>query len=217
MVGELLRHVEAVQQIEGSMRLVTLNAAVKCAQLGPRGKALDVIAKQLRELTGDTVTSARTVMSVLGEAAERARRVAGSADGAASEGLARLGGDADAAIALFSEVDGRLSAALHLLDEEGRTADAVLKEAARHFSGHAAISEALGDAQMRLSALLAQLPAVASEVFAASNAGARLLAYLRRNYTMESERRIHDGLFGAIGGEAPVAAPMIEADDLGLF
>lgn len=68
-VRVLLEHVEAVQSVEYEMRLVSLNAAVKCAQLGPRGRALDVISTQLRALTGETVVSANAAVERLNEAA----------------------------------------------------------------------------------------------------------------------------------------------------
>src|SRR5690606_39903034 len=64
-VKQLLGHVEAVQEIEANMRLVSLNAAVRCAQLGPRGASLTVIASQLRELTSETVVAAEAAMARL--------------------------------------------------------------------------------------------------------------------------------------------------------
>ena len=42
---------------------------MKCAQLGPRGRALDVISTQLRALTGETVVSANSAVQGLNEAA----------------------------------------------------------------------------------------------------------------------------------------------------
>src|SRR5690606_3993006 len=79
-VKQLLGHVEAVQEIEANMRLVSLNAAVRCAQLGPRGASLTVIASQLRELTSETVVAAEAAMARLDESS----RLAGSFGAASS-------------------------------------------------------------------------------------------------------------------------------------
>ena len=88
IVKVLLGHVEAVREIEANMRLVSLNAAVRCAQLGPRGRALNVIAMQLRELTGETVIAAEAAMASLGEAARLAQSFSASSNGEAAEQVA---------------------------------------------------------------------------------------------------------------------------------
>ncbi|MCR6669920.1 hypothetical protein [Devosia ginsengisoli] len=49
----------------GQYGLVSLNAAVRCAQLEPRGASLPVIAMQLRELTTETVVAAEAAMQQL--------------------------------------------------------------------------------------------------------------------------------------------------------
>lgn len=219
MVTQLLSHVEAVQHIEASMRLVTLNAAIKCAQLGPEGRALDVIAKQLRELTTDTVTSAETAMTVLNEAAERARAVVNTASGEASGRVAELVGDADEALCLFEKVDKRLSAALSLLDEQCDAAKILLKQARQHFAGHARISESLADAHVEAAAMIAGLGTPQVSELASDAFGEGFLSHLRSYYTMESERRIHDNIVGVAAVDAASDGADAGEDDmdLGLF
>ena len=219
MVTQLLSHVEAVQHIEASMRLVTLNAAIKCAQLGPEGKALDVIAKQLRELTADTVTSAETAMTVLNDAAERAHAVVNTASGEASGRIAELVGDADEALSLFETVDKRLSAALSLLDDQCDAAKNLLAEARQHFAGHAAISEALADAHVELGEMIAALGAPEVTQLASDPFGEAFLGHLRSYYTMESERRVHDDVIGVVKQDTPEDSADAGDDDmdLGLF
>ncbi len=219
MVTQLLSHVEAVQRIEASMRLVTLNAAIKCAQLGPAGKALDVIAKQLRELTADTVTSAETAMTVLNEAAERARAVVNMASGEASGRVTELVGDANEALGLFEKVDTRLSAALLLLDEQCDAAKILLRDARQHFAGHAAISESLADTHAELAAMIAELGTPQIAELASDAFGEAILGHLRGFYTMESERKVHDAVTGTAVAAAPAENAGGEDDDmdLGLF
>jgi len=218
MVAQLLGHVEAVQQIEGSMRLVTLNAAVTCAKLGPRGKALDVIAKQLRELTGAMVTSAEIALAALSQAAERARTVVASADGIASGNISRLIADAGAAIVLFESVDQRLSAALQLLHEQECDCHRSVAHAVARFDGHAAVNASLTELSGQIASLARDLAAAPQPHLAPGATRASLYAHLYGYYSMESERRVHAQAVGA----PPAAAPKDEAstageDDLGLF
>ena len=217
LVTKLLGHVEAVQEIEGHMRLVTLNAAVRCAQLGPRGKALDVIAKQLRELTGATVNSAKTALAALNDAAGHARNVIKNAGGETSARISQLVADATDAVVLFEKVDQRLSAALKHLDEEGCGAHNRLGEAVRRFAGHDVISESLEDVRIEIVELISEIGRPDLEALSADESGALLLARQRRNYTMERERRVHDAIVGTTPEAPAEESPASDEDDLGLF
>jgi hypothetical protein len=197
IVRVLLGHVEAVREIEASMRLVSLNAAVRCAQLGPRGRALSVISTQLRELTVETVVAAEAAMTALGEAATLAQSFNAASGGDAVGQVAWLEQEAAQASGLMTAVDRRLNEALGLLDREGPVAIRALGEAADRLAGHETMSEAIDDAAMRAAELVGGAdprPTQASRPF---------LAVLRRRYTMEAERRIHDGFAGPAGAAGP--------------
>ncbi|KRA42168.1 hypothetical protein [Devosia sp. Root635] len=200
-VGTLLSHVEAVQEIEANMRLVSLNAAVKCAQLGPRGAALNVIARQLRELTGETVTAAEASMAGLHQAAGLAQSFGAAANGDAAGRVGQLEQEATAALVLLQGVDATLAEALATLNRDGPNVIALLGNAAETFVSQAAISETMRDLEMRLVA--ACPPATAA---AQTPAIAAMLSAHRARYTMDAERRIHEQLFG------PDAAPAVEAE-----
>jgi hypothetical protein len=200
IVQVLLGHVEAVREIEANMRLVSLNAAVRCAQLGPRGQALNVIAMQLRELTGETVIAAEAAMTSLAEAASLAQSFSASSGGEAAGQVAWLEREAAQSSELLGAVEQRLNEALSLLDTDGPTVLRALTEAADRLSAHDAMSEAIADAAVRAAQLggnaIGGSPARAS---------AELLALLRKSYTMEAERRIHDGFAGAAPAESAAA------------
>lgn len=208
-VEVLVGHVEAVQEIEANMRLVGLNAAVKCAQLGPRGAALSVIATQLRELTSELVVAARGAIQRLEEATAAARAFTRTSAGQLASSLGRLEAEAMGAMELLEEVDGRLAAALQTLERDGPAAIARLNEASHGLGGHAGIAEALSDAHFELTALTAETGEASPDMPVL----APVFAALRRGYSMEAERRIHDRLVGA-APEAPAGA---EADDALFF
>ncbi|WP_375450639.1 hypothetical protein [uncultured Devosia sp.] len=194
-VATLLGHVEAVQEIEANMRLVSLNAAVKCAQLGPRGTALNVIASQLRELTGETVGAAETAMAGLREAAGLAQSFGAAASGDAAGQVGQLEHEAIAALKLLETVDQCLAEALSVLDRDGPNVIALLGEAASGFADQTAISEAMGDMHIAVVEL-------SGDITPPSPALTALLATLRTRYTMDVERRIHEQLLG-IDPDAP--------------
>ena len=191
-VKVLLQHVEAVQDIESNMRLVSLNAAIKCAQLGPDGAALNVIARQLRDLTGETVTAAETAASGLGEAAQLALAFSAASGGEAVNQMAQLEHDATSGLVLMDGVEKRIREALNVLAQAGPAVTDLLGAASYGFSDHQSFSEALSDAQLRIVVL----GSAESYRVAPDSALASLLVGIRKSYTMEGERRIHDAMWG---------------------
>lgn len=202
-VGILLGHVEAVQDIEANMRLVSLNAAVRCAQLGPRGASLTVIATQLRELTSETVVAAESAVDWLSQSAALADAFgATTATDGAGEGRGLEQG-ATLALELLSGLDQKLATALSSLDTDGTRVIALLQKAANGLDGLGALSEAMDDIRMQIADLAPD--EIASEQSAQLTG---LIAGLRRLYTMEAERAVHDTLFGP-----PVASAAAPASD----
>jgi hypothetical protein len=204
-VRTLLTHVEAVQEIEANMRLVSLNAAIRCAQLGPRGAPLTVIAVQLRELTTGTVVSAESAMERLSTATRLVEAFAAGADG--SGHLERIEGEASHAVELLSRLDGLLSEALAALDSEGPKVLAALEIAADELGAQTRLVEAMADASLALAEYghLPDADTLPPDVLVHA---ARLAAH----YTMSAERDVHARLFGTAG-----AAPEAPANDADLL
>jgi hypothetical protein len=185
-VRVLLGHVEAVQDVEYEMRLVSLNAAVKCAQLGPRGRALDVISTQLRSLTGETVVSAHSAVERLNEAASVAAAFTAATGSEANKRVGAMEQEAASGLDLLATIGKRMSGALKDLDRDGPVIARRLTQAMHDFGRHDAISEALSDVEFIIAGLAGD-----------GDAPAEVLATLRKRYTMDTERRIHDSFAGA--------------------
>ena len=204
-VRTLLTHVEAVQDIEANMRLVSLNAAVRCAQLGPRGAPLTVIAVQLRELTSETVVSAEAAMQRLNSAATLVEAFVAGADGAGH--LEEIEREASHAVDLLSRLDNLLAEALSSLDSEGPRVLSALEIAADELGAQARVFEAMADAGHSL-AEYARMPhthTLPPDVLAHA-------ARLATRYTMTAERDVHTRLLGSAG-----AAPEPAANDADLL
>lgn len=205
-VKVLLEHVEAVEAIEYKMRLVSLNAAVKCAQLGPRGRALDVISQQLRALTGDTVIAAGAAVKRLDEAATLSAEFAGAARGGAAGDVSALGTEAEAALDLLEAVSRRMDDAIGVIEHDVPRAKAKLADVAAVLGEHGHISEQLSDTEFALAEM--------------SGPGGDIAAYadffetMRKSYTMDAERRIHDQFTGIKIAEKPKMNEDVALDDI---
>ncbi|WEJ33094.1 hypothetical protein [Devosia sp. SD17-2] len=203
-VGVLLGHVAAVQDIEANMRLVSLNAAVRCAQLGPRGASLTVIATQLRELTSETVVAAEAAMTQLDQSSELAKAFGAAAAGDNAGQIGRLEQQANHALSLLTALDDRLAEALGSLNSDGPRVIQLLQAAASGLQGQAALAEVVQDIALQIAALSDSAPPVAPGAPLAE-----VLEGLRKAYTMEAERSIHATLWAAA---TPASRPVADAE-----
>lgn len=189
-VHVLLDHVGAVQDIEANMRLVSLNAAVRCAQLGPRGASLTVIAMQLRELTTETVVAAEAAMQQLNQSSALAGAFGAAAEQTGAGRISELEQQANLALDIMAGLDQRLAGALARLNADGPRVIALLDAAASGMAGQSDLAETLDDTALAIASLTTEpvpdipLPGAAG-----------ILGQLRQSYTMEAERMIHDRLF----------------------
>lgn len=216
-VARLLEHVGAVQEIEANMRLVSLNAAVRCAQLGPRGASLTVIATQLRELTSETVVAAQSAMERFDESSSLAAAFGTASTGEGATHVGDLEQSTNRALDLLSRLDERVEAATKALKADGPKVIDRLRAASAQMDGQSALAENMDDAALAIAAL--STDAVPRE---AGPALAGILAGLRKSYTMEAERSIHSRLVGHLESASASATPAAEAgggdeEDLAAF
>lgn len=209
-VKQMIGHVEAVQDIEANMRLVSLNAAIRCAQLGPEGAALNVIARQLRDLTVETVEAADMAAARLHETAELALAFSAAAGDETLNQVARLEQQAIAGLGLMESVETRIRTALSVLGQAAPAVAGLLNGAISEFSDQAAILEALADVEMQLTEQ-GEGAATSAEP---DTELAETLAGIRRTYTMESERRVHDGMWGRPAPAVAVVAAATSEDGI---
>ncbi|MCR6631647.1 MAG: hypothetical protein NVV74_17270 [Magnetospirillum sp.] len=71
---------KAIQSIDADMRVMGLNATLKCGRLGGQGMALGVVAHELRACSRRTEEQARRLSQALAESMDMAGTLAGAAD-----------------------------------------------------------------------------------------------------------------------------------------
>ena len=214
---DLLTCVEAVQEIEADMQIVSLNMGLKCARLGAQGQTLNVIAQELRTLTAQTVVQARAAISNLKAAASFAESLAARNAGDAGNVVDDLEAEVIEAISEQDASDSGLTETTDVLARDGARAAALLADVAAGVTIGTDIGGALRTAgkqidAIREDALVAYASAGGDDI---GPAEAAAVAQLSVKYTMASERLMH-GRFadGASGSVSDAQAPAADEDDL---
>ncbi|CUW39578.1 putative methyl-accepting chemotaxis protein (MCP) [Magnetospirillum sp. XM-1] len=189
---------QAIQSIDADMRVMGLNATLKCGRLGPRGLALGVVAHELRGCSRRTEEQARRLAGPLAEAMKTAEALAQSSD-TDVESLSRAAMEAmeaslTALTGLGDAVDGSFSRLRSEIDMvAGELADIGQSMEVGHLVGKT------------LERVSAEVEALADEVDPGrsdpSHVRDEMERLLRAHYTMDSERMVHDLFADEIGTE----------------
>jgi hypothetical protein len=192
-MADLNQRTAGLSEIVVDMTIIGTNAILKSNRLGQRGKGLNVIAQELRDYASRVVQGIKALPPALQEVLAFVERFsnAGSAHNAIH--LTALGERMTAAIGSFELSGTRMSEALTRLDKEADGVCDNLKEAVIRLSSHKEIGAALLQAVRFIDDLEFQI-GDPSDVGAQS--GAVIDRLLRGNYTMASERQIHDTFLG---------------------
>lgn len=203
-VAELFRHVEAVHNIEADMRIVGLNTALKCGRLGDQGRALSIIAQELRNDANRTVEEAAPIMAGLQEIVAVSAALSGRTQEDKSAEAAALTEAMAASVGRLGTADGCLTSTLGTLEQDSDTVATLLDDTSR-ITLHEEICRVLRD-------IAAGLDSIAGETRGDPAAMAQIkdlvLSLVKGRYTMESEREIH-ALFAEDNAGAVRPAPSV--------
>jgi hypothetical protein len=161
----------------------------------------------------ETVEAAETAAARLGEAAALALAFSAASGGEAANQMAQLEEEATAGLALMESIEARIGEALEVLGQAGPDVASLLGGASGEFADHQDISQALSDTHLRLIAL-GQGQSHRAEP---NSSAAALLQTIRKSYTMDVERRIHDAKLGRPAGTAEAPSAERGIVDLDLF
>lgn len=206
-IENMVAQLRTIDRIERQIRVLSFNMAAQCNRLGEEGRAMMVITQQLRELAIRTEQASELVRANLGKGAEAAVGIAGAK--ARSEKLSELDGATEDAITRIEAASEEMRGHARTLSERGPGALDILRKAAD-------AAQTLDEAEAAWNQVLHELEAGQG---AAPDADAEidhiLFADLRRAYTMDSERRIHDEMIGGgtSGTDSEDNEPAAAADD----
>lgn len=189
----------AVQRLEAEMRIISLNMALRCGRLGIEGRTLSVIAQELSSLARSTAACAEAVIAQLGKVVEVADRMSEATSN--DDKVERMEGEACAALESLMHMDGAISAAVSQLSEGGARVSRLLEQAEAALSQQSSIAVGIGQTLPELRGMIARDEASATPL-ALDETASEALAALRKIYTMESERRLHDEVVQHSAGPA---------------
>lgn len=217
---EMTADLEAIQSIDADMRIMGLNATLKCTRLGRSGMALGVVAQELRACSRRTEETSKAIAAAIntvsGDAATLTTRSAQERE-AATALVARMRQSADI-LGGFSVV---LDAALGDMAAACGEVANLLDEAAHSFAVEKALNAGIGTIAKRLKAVGEDCAGPDSDPSLVREDIQRMLG---QHYTMASERVIHELFADGSGATspadhqvAPTAAAAADADIDSLF
>lgn len=198
MVAQMSAFLGDIEDIGDEIELIALNASIRAAHTGEKGKALGVLASSIQRLSQDAGDSTAAVATLLREVdgvagqlkayatayldTSRVSEISGELEGL-TRGLREVNGEA---ARLFSGVGAAC-------DELAARVDSVVQG----LCFDAQVSAGLSDAAATLGDMAAMLREHVPE--AARLAASRRLAGVRARYTMEQERTLHTRVLGGAG------------------
>jgi hypothetical protein len=212
-MAEMVRHLESIRAIERQIRMLSFNATIQCARVvdGEQGRGLGAVAQQLREQSNRTIVAASAIMAGLKSADEHTRLLLDDRHSRDTQAIVAITEGATATIAVFERVVGRLRTSTETIKSVGARAMSLLEATAQHVSDHQRISAGWRMPRSRLDRA-ARSSTWTSDPEMVDQA---LRDDLRRAYTMEDERLVHNEFF-AVAPDATADAGSEEQslDDL---
>lgn len=207
--NRLVGHMATIRSVEADIHIMGLNTTLKCGRLGMAGRALGVIAQELRRCGNATAAQAGAVarelgclVSLAGELAESRR----AHDNVAADTVAQ-----EMIVALRRLESTGLSAALATLERDSASVAELLGAAAADFAVRHEIGEVLRSSAVEVASIAEQGNGCAVD---ATEPKKQLLALLSRAYTMPRERKIH-ARYSRLSSDMAAAASLA-TDDLAL-
>lgn len=194
----------AIADVDADMNLIGLNASIKCGNLGPRGRALNVVAQELRAYARQTRGLASQVAERLEDVATGADAVVAADNQDGETGLRAIQGNLDTAVERLRQAGGETAWVLSQIQDQAAGVVAAVRQATDRFDAHQTyqtVTEAAAAELERLAATAAagldraRLDAVKH----------RLVDFMEVKYTMASERNVHFGRSETATGELDLA------------
>jgi hypothetical protein len=217
--SEMGRYIETVQSIDADMRVMGLNATFKCGRLGNEGRALSVIAQQLRSCAGRTEELAKSLGQGLNGMVDAAQPLVGGGhlDGTGNQaGIEELMTSMTRSAATLGEIGQEFVERLSAIDAAGDRAALLLGHAVDEIATRQPLHAATERVLARLDSLGGSADLGGQGIDESMEK--RIFAMLRGRYTMASERDVHAMLTGeaARASASPTTAETASnEDDLG--
>lgn len=207
----LERNISAIQSLESDIRLMGLNTTLRSSRLGDEGRALTVIAQELRTCSNLTATEAEAVLADLDAMVEAARSSSGTDPERRLAEVTELTNILVTSVDRLSKTADALAVALETLGRESETVATALHQTSTEIRAKAEIGAILRHASAALAGLQSDSP-LDDEM---GDPGG-ILAAIFGKYTMVREREVHTRI---LKGDLPAMAeaPAASGGDEDIF
>ena len=212
VLNELSQLLQEVESIGTEMKMISFNAGITAAHNLARGAGLGVIARSIQNLSSEVLNRTQEFAEVYGQMDRLACELNSGTNLSLPPGIAGTTELNEAVVAFMTQLQTMNQGVVQLmatLDEEALSLAGDVVTTANRITIHV-------EAGKIIDPLVAELDAIAVSV---QGAGARVAApkipdLLTRNYTMQSERRVHAAARKSAGGDSSPAAAGHEMRDL---
>lgn len=184
--AQVSRHLEDIRGINHEMHIKSLNAIVKTAHLGEKGKTLDVLAQEVSKLSGQSNEFVGDVMKVLDSIAASAQRL-----GQTEEVQV---GDGDSGMSIkdgIQEISGTYERFREESSDASQRAEALQMRISQTSSGLVFLTELADQLTENLTELERIVEELESQTSLEDRDATAGISQIAARYTMESERAIH--------------------------
>ena len=206
----LCTHLLTVQSLEDDIRIMGLNTTLQCARVGPEGRALGLIAQELRAYGNQFAREASALIKEVENLAETAGAFVAAEPDTASV-VATVMQSMQDAVQAMRQIGQTLDDTLTALERDSNHVGMLLEQSAATLASEDRIGEALRRAAASLHAIAP--PDAVPPLNDLTPHAQQTLDRLARFYTMASERVIHERIIGR-PAKAPPAAPVTAAAEL---
>jgi hypothetical protein len=199
-VEKMLQYAYALRDIESSVRLISLNATVKTAQLGFEGVSMSILATELQTITKQSEDHTRAMLEAVGSIRTSLERINIEMNASGSSLLMAEGGDE----MVGKELEGlsqivrssgqQTRAKLDEVKQVAQTLCSELRQGCELADRSSSIIKLYDDQLFNFDNILKQLGV--SEEMLAHAGGSNQGGDLSKLYSMQSERELHLKIFG---------------------
>ena len=196
-VHTVSEHVEFIEKVGSEIELIALNSQIKAARTGMEGAALAVLAEAIQRLSLDTLTQTTTVTTTLKEITDEIKgmnQVADTVSLALDREVTGIMHELGRLLMMLQELNGRIVSTVSSMERgiEGLAED--IGTAMGSLSEQQEMVSSLHEGVSMLTLIVAEARSELPEL-AAQQVASRLRE-LSSNYTMQSERAVHERLYG---------------------
>ena len=196
-VQTVAEHVEVIEKVGSEIELIALNSQIKAARTGIEGAALAVLAEAIQRLSLETLSQTTTVTTTLKEITNEIQgmnKLADTGSMALDREVTNIMHELGRLLMMLQELNGRIVATVSSMERgiEGLAED--IGTAMGSLSDQQNMVTTLHDGVFTLTNIVAEARSERPEL--AAQQVANRLKELSRNYTMQSERAVHQRLYG---------------------